>query len=162
MGRRAEAELGDHSQGAGVRQTWVQIAVQRCDLGWVPSFSGSIPHLKKGSVDPSLTGLMWGLNKFIYGKLKIRIQYVVAIFFPNSYYSRTDERLALSTWEGFLLEKCLLIRSVQVEAGWLNARAVVEGISAVQSTCGEPRGFQGSFQKLIHWYSNSLGNSEKG
>lgn len=44
------------------------------DLGLVPSFSGSIPHLKMGSDCPSLKGLIGGFSKFIYGKLVIRIQ----------------------------------------------------------------------------------------
>lgn len=61
-----EVELSDYEHGAGVRQTWVQTHVQLCDLGHVLSFSGSMHHMTMGIDNPYLTGLVWGLNKFIY------------------------------------------------------------------------------------------------
>lgn len=61
-----EVELRDYEHDAGVTQTWVQILVQLCGLGPVPSFFRSIHHLTKDIDNPYLTGLLWGLNKFIH------------------------------------------------------------------------------------------------
>lgn len=69
-----EVELRGYEHDAGVRQTWGQILAQLCNLGHVPSFFGSIYHLTKDIDNPYLTGLVWGLNKFIYVRPIIIIQ----------------------------------------------------------------------------------------